>query len=222
MHRKISLYIFLIISLIPCYGDDFSFYADSVISSIAKGDEKTQLLGHAKIVTETLTITADKIEIYGSNYRFANCEGNVYVNDTDKGIKLSSNSMLYDRELDISKVQGQAQMEDLRNELIVKGSYLENRGQEEITIIQVGVRVLKADLICRSEFALYRRQTDQLELSGFPYVESKGDIYEASRIHINLDTEEINLYGDVSGTVNQEEKPEETLDQNQQDKPNEQ
>ena len=40
-----------------------------------------------------------------------------------------------------------------------------------------------------------------LELSGLPVLFWKKDEYRASRIVMNLDTEEITLLGDVNGTI---------------------
>jgi len=188
------------------FGESFQFFADTMSSVITKGRERTLLSGNAKIITGGTTILADTIEIYGEDYRFADCRGNVRVTDTEKGITLEAQEMVYDRKLEISKISGQAVMEDIKNEMIVKGSYLEHRNQEDITIIQVGVRILKKDLVCRSEFALYRREQESLELSGFPFVLWEGDEYQASRIQINLQTDEIKLFGDVTGTVSQEEE----------------
>jgi lipopolysaccharide export system protein LptA len=96
-------------------------------------------------------------------------------------------------------------MQDTQNEIVVKGGFLENRGKEEVTIVQIGVRILKiADnrqMVCRSEFARYNRKTDRLVLSGTPVVFWKGDEYRASQILINLKTDEITLQGDVSGKI---------------------
>ena len=81
---------------------------------------------------------------------------------------------------------------------------------EAITIIQIGVRILKEDMASRSEFARFKREEEILELSGLPFVFWKGDEYRAARIIINLDTDEIRLEGEVRGTVTTEEDEEET------------
>ena len=69
-------------------------------------------------------------------------------------------------------------------------------------------------MVCRSEFARFRREEEILELSGMPYVYWKGDEYRASRIVINLKTDEIRLEGEVQGTVTtEEEQIEETAEE---------
>lgn len=199
----------IFLSTLCVAADKFTFSGDSMNTVIAKGKERTVLEGNASIKSGSTHIEAEKIELYGEDSRFAFCSGEVQVTDPEKGILLKSDHLFYDREEDRSRVDGYAEMEDQKNELIVKGGFLEHFGEEEITIIQIGVRILKEDLACRSEFARYRRDEEILELSGLPYVYWKGDEYRASRIVINLDTDEILLEGEVEGTVVTEEEEEE-------------
>lgn len=189
--------------------DTFSFRGDSMSSVLAQGKERTTLSGNAEIVSETTTIKADEIELYGEDSRYALCRGDVTARDEEKGYLLRCQSLFFDRKTEINRVNGYAEMEDYRNELVVKGGYLEHDGKNDITIIQVGVRILQKDLACRSEFARVRREENILELSGMPYVYWKGDEYRASRITVNLDTDEIFLEGQVQGTVVTEDEPEE-------------
>ena len=129
--------------------------------------------------------------------------------DASRGIELSSRELFYDRQQKIARIKGNAVMSDLKNEMVVKGGFIEDRDTEKLTVVQIGVRILKKDLVCRSEFARYWREKKILELSGMPWVSRKGDVYQAARITINLDTEEINLEGDVKGTIRSEKSEEE-------------
>lgn len=206
--RKISLIpVLLILSLQFVTGaDSFSFRSDTMTSVLAKGKERTLLKGNAFIKSDSTQITAKEIEIYGDNSRYALCRGDITVLDEEKGILLKSQKLFYDRKRDLSRIEGYAEMEDQKNELVVKGGFLENYGKDDIAIIQIGVRILKEDLAARSEFAKYNRKTEILELSGMPHVVWKGDEYRASRIIINLDKDEIRLEGQVTGTVSEEEE----------------
>lgn len=203
--------LMVLVVLVPqtAYSDTFTFSGDSMTTVLARGKERTVLTGNAVIISDETEIRGDEIILYGEDSRFAQCSGGVEVIDTVKGIYLQSENLFYDRDRDLSRVEGYAEMEDQKNELIVKGGYLENFGKDDITIIQIGVRILKEDLACRSEFARFRREEEILELSGMPYVFWKGDEYRASRITINLKTDEIKLEGEVQGTVTTEEEPEE-------------
>ena len=128
--------------------------------------------------------------------------------DSEKGIRITADSMLFNRNDDITRFEGGIILEDLKNEVIVKGSYMEYSGETEIVIIQIGVRIFKDDMVSRSEFARYIRDDDILELSGMPFVYWKGDEYRALKITINLDTDEIFLEGSVSGTIYTEDEEE--------------
>lgn len=187
------------------HADSFKFSTDSMTAVLAKGKEHTILTGNARITNGNTTITADRIELYGTNFRYAQCSGDVRAVDAKQDITLTANNLFYDRTENLSRVQGYAVMTDTKNQIVVKGGFLENRGNEDITIVEIGVRILKVadnqQMACRAEFAEYNRKTDMLQLSGAPVVNWKGDTYRASRITINLKTDEIRLEGEVSGQI---------------------
>jgi lipopolysaccharide export system protein LptA len=185
----------------PVEADSFRFSADSVRSSSAKGRERTTLAGNATIVSDTTTILADRIEMYGTDFQFADCSGTVSVKDEEKGIFLTTTTLFYDRKKKISRAQGPTTMEDKKHKVVIKGNVLENDDDNETTIVQVGVRVLKENMAARAEYAFYHRKDTLLELSGTPVVYRDGDQYNARRIIINTDTNEITLEGEVSGSV---------------------
>jgi len=209
MNKKAVLIFLLAFTTVLIFGDTFTFSADRMSTVLAQGKERTLLSGNAVIISESTEIHADEIELYGEDSRFALCRGGITVTDEEKGIILICENLFYDRENDISRVQGYAEMEDQKNELVVKGGFLENFGKDDVTIIQIGVRILQEDMACRSEFARFQREDEILELSGMPFVYWKGDNYRASKIIINLDTDEIELEGEVSGTVTAEDEEDE-------------
>lgn len=208
--KHLALVLFLSVLTVSGWTDTFTFSADRMNTVLAKGKERTLLSGNAEIISRNTVITADEIEIYGSDSQFALCRGKVKVKDEEKGIILYCEDLFYDRKNDISRIEGYVEMEDQKNELVIKGGFLEHFGEEDITIIQIGVRILKKDMASRSEFARFKREEEILELSGLPFVFWKGDEYRAARIIINLDTDEIRLEGEVRGTVTTEKDEEET------------
>ena len=175
---------------------------------LAEGNQQALLTGHARVDTEDMRITADQIRLFGKDFIYAQCSGNVHVVDAKRGLDLTSQQLFYDRDKKISRVTGDAVMADVKNEMVVKGGFIEDHDTEKLTIAQIGVRILKKDLVCRAEFAKYWRDKKLVELSGMPWVSRKNDIYQAARITINLDTEEISLEGDVQGTIQSEKKEE--------------
>ncbi len=192
---------------------EFSFSGDSTSLEMQEGKRRTLLTGNARISSEKTSIRADSIELYGEGFRFARCNGAVETEELEKEIYLSSRTLFYDREKELLKIEGYNEMVDKKNELVAKSGYLEYRGEEDVTIFQIGVRILKATedtkMVCRGEFARYEREVNRLTLSGMPEVRWKDDLYKATRIIINLDSDEIRMEGDVEGTVTTPQEEEE-------------
>lgn len=206
--KKISLtLVILTVFLTTGFSESkkFTFSSDRTSITMTKGKNKTVLTGKAHIVSDTTDIRADTIELFGPDFRYAECSGNVTAIDTRQGIKITTENLFYDRDNKRLIIRGYAQMVDQKNEMVVKGGYFENLSDEKITLIQIGVRILKASkdstLTARSEFARYDRSKNTLELSGMPVVYKDGDEFHSTRITINLDTDEIKLTGKVSGTI---------------------
>jgi lipopolysaccharide export system protein LptA len=188
--------------------ETFTYSGDSVRATLAKGSERAVLTGHATVRSDDVLITADEIELLGEDFTVALATGTVHVADAKRGIDLTASDLWYDRDAKIARIKGNAEMADLKNEVVVKGGFLEDRDAEGLTIIQIGVRIFSKDFVCRSEFAKYWRDKKLLELTGMPWVSRKSDEYRATKITINLDTEEIVLEGSVQGTAAvEEEKP---------------
>jgi lipopolysaccharide export system protein LptA len=188
--------------------ETFTYSGDSVRATLAKGSERAVLTGHATVHSEDVLISANEIELLGEDFPVALATGSVHVADAKRGIDLTAANLWYDRKAKIARVRGNAEMADLKNEIVVKGGFLEDRDKEGLTIIQIGVRIFRKELVCRSEFAKYWRDKKILELTGMPWVSRKGDEYRATRITINLDTEEIVLEGSVQGTAVMEKEKE--------------
>jgi len=185
----------------PAFADDFSFSADSMTGAMSKGRERAVLVGNAVVVSGGMRISADRIELYGDDFRFADCSGRVAVVDEDRGLRLSTERLSYDRRDKVSRLTGPSVMEDRLNKVVIKGDYIENDDERKIAVVQINVRILKEGLSCRAEFARYDRAAKSLELSGSPTVRRDGDEYRAATILVDLDTEDIVLVGTVSGVV---------------------
>lgn len=179
----------------------FRFSGERTSVTLAEGRERTVLTGNAEIISDDTQIRADRIEIYGRNFRYAVAEGNVRVVDSKRQIYMSASRLFFDRDADQFRAEGNVIMEDRENELVVRGRFLENRNEEELTIVQSGVRILGDDLTARGEYARYKRDTNTLEISGLPVVFRKGDEYRATRISVDLDRDEIVLQGEVRGRI---------------------
>jgi len=84
---------------------------------------------------------------------------------------------------------------------VAKGNFIEYDDKAEVTVMQVSVRLFKDDMVCRSQYAVYRRNEKLLDLTGFPVVFKKDDEFRADRIRVDLDTDDVTMEGAVEGTI---------------------
>ena len=183
------------------WGDTFTFRADRMSGGNATGREVTVLTGNAEVRSDKLLLKADRIEIHGSNNRFIDCSGNVNGYEEEKNIIFLTDRMRYDRTLKIARLEGNSTLEDRKNEIVARGRFIEYDDESEVAIMQISVRLFKDNLVCRSEYAVYRRIEKTLALSGFPLVYKKEDEYRADRIRVDLDTDDVVMEGDVKGSL---------------------
>ncbi len=199
--KRILLLFVMLAAAFPGFAEQYQFTSRYLQSVMAEGRESTVLEGNVLVQSEKKKIMADRVEIQGKDFQFFICEGNVIVEDLEKDFTLTSDVFHYDNENRIIRVNGPSVMEDRENEMIIKCGFLENREEEDLIIMQVGVRILKEDLACRSEFAVYFRDRNTLELTGLPVVYRKDDVFRASKITVNLDNDEIQMEGVVKGSL---------------------
>ncbi|TVR51433.1 MAG: organic solvent tolerance protein OstA [Spirochaetaceae bacterium] len=189
------------VATVSARSTSLEFSGDRTSIVLARGRERTMLTGNARIASDSTIVTADEIELYGTDFRYAVASGSVTVVDTKNDLRVTAQKLFYDREAEIMRAEGNAVMEDFANETVVKGGMIENRDEDGITIVQIGVRIFRENLTARSEFARYRRRENIVELSGLPVVLYRGDEYRATRIVIDIDRDEVALQGEVRGTI---------------------
>jgi len=178
-----------------------SFSADSMSGTSGKKDSITVLEGNASVLVETLTITGDRIELSGKDFRFVLAEGNITGSDSEKGFSFTADRLMYDRETEIASFQGNAVLRDTENEVETSAGIISYNQKTEVAFLQIDVRLKRKNIESVSGFALYRRTLSRLELSGSPKVTRGGDVFSADRIAVDLETEYISLDGSVSGTL---------------------
>ncbi|MDR2663184.1 MAG: hypothetical protein LBC31_09335 [Treponema sp.] len=187
------------------FADTFTFKADRVSGNRASGKQMLVLTGNAEVHSDTILLRADRIEIQGKDNEFIDCSGNVWGFEEEKNIIFQSDRIRYDRTLKIARLEGNATLEDRANEVAAKGRFIEYNDKTEIAVLQVAVRLFKENIVCRSEYAVYRRKEKLLDLSGFPVVFKKSDEFRAERIRVDLDTEDVTMEGTVSGSIKSED-----------------
>ena len=181
--------------------DKFTFKADKMSGSKALGRETTILTGNAEVRSDNLLLRADRIEIQGDDNQFIDCSGGVWGHEEEKEILFYADRLRYDRKLKIARLEGNSTLEDRKNDIVARGRFIEYDDENEITVFQISIRLFKDDMVCRSEYAIYRRQEKLLDLSGFPVVYKKDDEFRADKIRVDLDTDDVIMEGSITGTI---------------------
>jgi lipopolysaccharide export system protein LptA len=202
--RRTILYTFVFAGLLggtSLSADTFTFKADRMTGGRAAGRETTVLLGNAQVHSDNLVLNAERIEIFGKDNEFVECIGKVTGREEEKQILFTSDRLRYDRKTKISVLEGNAALDDKKNEVVARGRHIEYNQNTEIAIFQISVRLFKGEMVCRSEYAVYKREEELLDLSGFPVVYKKADEFRADRIRVDLDTDDVIMEGSVSGSI---------------------
>jgi len=193
--------ICLAVAALAANAETFTFRADRMSGTRALGREVTVLLGNAEVRSDNLVLRANRIEIHGDNNQIIECFGNVWGIEEERDIIFQTDRLRYDRTRKIARLYGNSTLEDRKNELVAKAHFIEFDEQNEIAVMQVAVRLFKDDMVCRAEYAVYRRIEQMLELSGFPVVFKGDDEFRADRIRVDLETDDVFMEGDVRGTI---------------------
>lgn len=222
MIQKINKYVFIYLLFLSSVGSIYaatskiSFTADSVKAKVSKYKKTTNLIGNAVVKTDTLKIKADSIEIFGDDYQFVNASGSVNGEDTKNGYTFKADFIKFDRKTDVVLMFGKIELNDKKNNVQINAENVEYKKKAELMIMRFNVNIVRKDINCNSMFALYSRKFSSLELAGRPVVRKKGDEFRATKISIDLNTEDIVLDGRVSGSV-EEKKGEENSNANIED-----
>jgi lipopolysaccharide export system protein LptA len=201
-NAKLALALpFLLFAAAYAHADIFSFRADKMSGTKALGRETTILSGNAEVRSDNLVLKANRIEIQGDDNQFIDCIGAVWGIEEEKDIIFQTDRLRYDRKRKIARLEGNSTLEDRKNELVAKSNFIEYDDQAEVTVFQISVRLFKHDMVCRSEYGVYRRTEKLLDLSGFPVVFKKDEEFRADRIRVDLDTDDVTMEGAVSGTI---------------------
>lgn len=187
-------------------GDVITFTASRMESVIAKGKEKTILIGEAIVTTGSLEIKADRIELAGDDYNDVVCTGKVVVFDEKKGFLLKAASLSYKRDSEIGVAQDGVVLEDSRNDVLLKASWVRFDQKKSLVDARIGVHILKEDLAVRSEFARYNRDTESIELNGLPVAVSEDGTISADSISGTAAADKLEFGGKVSGTITTKKK----------------
>ncbi len=203
-----SVFIVLIIALFtPClFASNISFSGGYTKVSLQDGNHTVTLSDPANIVCDDITISANTIEMYGTDYNYVKCSGNVLINEGRRNISMSCPIMVYNRGDEELLSDGWIEIDDKEHEVRLSGSWFEYDKNKGIMLLQIMATIEKNTddglMQCKADSIEYNFETQTVTLKGSAKVNWGDDAYNASIITVNLDTEEVILHGSISGEVN--------------------
>ena len=170
-----------------------------------EGRESIILTQGAVVQVGEIVFEAETIELSGKDSRYLTGTDQVRVVDSGRGLTIEATNLTYDRELELILIDGWVDVLDLENEVIASGAYLSYDQALGIMKLQIAAKLLhhteSGAMVCRADSITYDRANMTLALKGNSSIYWKGDVYEASSIIVDLETEEIQMEGSIKGTV---------------------
>lgn len=183
------------------FAEKIIFSANNMTGKSGDSNTTTSLVGNGYIKTSSMEIQADTIELSGDDYRYIFATGNIKGKNLEANMDFSCDSLEYDRETKIAKLQGNVELIDLDNDVKAKAQIISYDQEADIAILQVQINLTQKDNVCSGSYAVYYKKNQLLELSGNAQIKQKDDTFRAQHISLNMDTQNITLDGNVKGTV---------------------
>ena len=188
------------------FAEEITFSADSMSGRAGSKEDSTKLSGNARVVTETIEITADSIELSGKEFRYVGASGNIKGSYKESNLEFECSELQYDRESKIVNLSGDVKLVDKDNEVTAGAQMIEYNSNTDIAVLQIEVNLKQKKNVCTSAYAVYRKKEQMLELNGSAKVVQDDDSFAAQSITFNMDTEEITMDGNVRGSVTDDGK----------------
>lgn len=177
------------------------FSARSVQGVLAKGKENTILSGSVKILTGSLEIHADRVELSGTDYNNVYCVGNVSVTDSEKGFSMTAQKLRYVRDTEIGIAQGKVVVDDAKNKTVINAEWVRFDQVQSVFEAAVSVLVLKEDMSIRAEYAFYNRDTEEIKLHGGAVAITEEGTLTGDVITATADWSDLKISGQVGGII---------------------
>ncbi len=204
---KRFLTIIAILALASClWASEISFSGGYTKVSMQQDNKSVTLSGGASVKTDQVDLEADSMKLYGENYRYVTCTGNVKATEHENGISFNSPDIFYDRETGVVRSDSWIEIQDNKNQASLSGAWFEYNMKTSIMKLQIMARIIKIAeeklMVCRADDIEYNGKENMVILRGNAAVEWKDDTYKAAMIVVDLNTNDISLYGTISGAFN--------------------
>lgn len=210
MIKKYLLLFTLAITPALTSAEKISFSANSMSGTVGDKSDSTTLSGEAYVLTDTMEISADVINMSGKDFRYIEATGSIKGKNTESEMEFTCGRMKYDRETKIAQLIDNVSLTDTKNEVTAKAQLIEYNQETDIAVMHIDIELKQKDNTCTGAYAVYRKKSQMLELSGNAQIQQGNDTFRAQEITLDLDSQEITLDGRVKGSIIDERKSKET------------
>ncbi len=190
---------------ISVFGSTITFSGESTTVTNENGQKTVNLTGGAKVQSDNIGITSEKVSIWSEEYEYVRCTGNVVIEDSERQITLKSSNAFYDRNKKLLLADGNVELEDKKNNAKIGGMLIEYNRETSVISIQMKARLTqeteKGLLNASSDVITYNADFQTLTMNGNSNINWGEDRYLAKTIILNIETEEISLGGSVTGEI---------------------
>ena len=206
MKRFVTIIAILTLAACCLYAGEIRFSGGYTKVSMQQGNKSVTLSGGAKVSTDEVDLSAESMKLYGENYRYITCTGDVRATEHENGISFNSPDIFYDRETGVVRSDSWIEIQDTKNQASLSGAWFEYNMKTSIMKLQIMARIIKIAeeklMVCRADDIEYNGKKNMVTLRGNAEVNWKDDIYKAAMIVVDLNTNDISLYGTISGAFN--------------------
>ncbi len=202
------LIIFLIILLNGAivYASNISFSGGHTKVSLQESNKSVSLSKGAQVTADGLSLKADEIELYGEDYKYLSCSGNVEVSDAERGISLTCPSLSFDRESGKIISDGWIEIQDTKNEATLSGAWFEYNTETTLIKMQMMAKIVKVTddglMTCQADSIEFNNENQKVTLKGNAQILWNGNTYKAALIIVDLKDYAITMQGSITGEVN--------------------
>ena len=196
----------LTLPILAIVASEITFSGGYTKIDMQQGNRRVILSGGAHVSTGTVELVSDSIELYGDNYRYVTCTGNVSATENERGISFTTPALVYDRVDGTVRSDGWIEIQDTQHEVALSGAWFEYDMNRRFMKLQMMAKILKVTddglMVCRADSIEYDGEANTVSLKGNATVSWNNDTYKAAMIIVDLNTNGISLYGTISGEFN--------------------
>ena len=92
MRKHLILTTLIALFTLPLIAEDISFQGGSTRMNMQQGSKTVLLENSAEVQAGSILLRSNTIELYGEDFRYVRCEGDVFLQDEERGISLVTSS----------------------------------------------------------------------------------------------------------------------------------